>query len=180
MTATVPSRQDAPRHGHDLSALIGSAPGRNQRPTSLGCLHDHHGRGQPADNPIPARKMEAQWWRRGAQFAHQSALRGYLPGQGGMLPGIDDVDPAPEDGGGARCPPEASSVRRTINSADQAAYYSDAAIGQFGSQTLGDLARIGRTRARLHRATQSESSRPGRPTTQRTGGGSSIAARRPG
>ena len=41
-------------------------------------------------------------------------------------------------------------MRRTINSAGQAAYDSDAAIAQFRSQTLGDLAGIRRARARPH------------------------------
>ena len=45
MTAPVPSGQNAPWHGHDLTALLGGAPGRNERPTSLGRLDDHDGGG---------------------------------------------------------------------------------------------------------------------------------------
>ena len=65
-----------------------------------------------------------------------------------MLTWIDDVDPAAQDGRGARRAFETSAMCRAIDSAGQTTYDCDAPSSQFGSQALGNLARIGRAGTR--------------------------------
>ena len=109
-----------------------------------------------ADNPLIIRLRRGKWklsgGGRGSHLAYQSALRGDPAGQLGVLPWIDDIYPATQDGRRARRALETAPVGRAINAPGQTAYDCDAATGQFGSQTLGNLAGIRRTRARTYQS----------------------------
>ena len=111
MRAEIPACQNAPRHRHDLTALLESTPSRDERSAALGRLDHDDGQRQPADNAVSQRKMLRSRGCPGQQLADQRTVGRDRRCEGGMFSRVHDIRPRSQDGHGPAGGREGGSMR---------------------------------------------------------------------
>ena len=96
MTAGVLAGGDGPRHCEDLPSLLERRAGRDEGSAALRGFDNNNGGAQPADDPIPQRKVMGQGRSAWRKLRHDRAGLPQLLRQCGVLSGIDDVGTAAE------------------------------------------------------------------------------------
>ena len=141
--APAPGREDVARHGEYLPVLLEGVVGREERAALLAGLYDDGAERHPAHDAVaPGEVLRV---RSGAEWVlgDQDAVLHYLGGQRGVLPRIDDVDAAAEDGDRALSRFEGRPVGDAVDAARQSADDGHAGLCQIVGEHPRRLSAVG-------------------------------------
>ena len=142
MRAAAAPRRDRTRHREHLAPLFERAPRGNQRPALFAGFHDDGAEAEPADDPIPMRKVVGERLAAQREFGHHRAVFRHALRQRSMLARIDDVKPRPQYGDRAPAGLQRGLVGLCIDAARQAAHHAQAAAGQIAGQAARHVAPV--------------------------------------
>ncbi len=92
-------------NGHDHAGLVERGAGGDEAARPFGGLDHDHAEREASDDPVADREMAGLRSQTGRVFGEQRTARGDLGREGGVLGGVDDVDPAGHRGhrAGGQC-----------------------------------------------------------------------------
>ncbi len=120
-----------------LSPLLEGVMRGDQRAAPDTGLHHNDSQTQPADDPVPSRKMQPQRRRAQRELAHDRPLGSHLVRQLPVFRRVDLVQPAPQNRQRSATRLQSAPVGRRVDAARQAAHDRQAPAGQRASELAG-------------------------------------------